>query len=308
MCKAIETEKADVVIGSRMGKNSKMPIVRRFGNKLFALLLKILSKKQITDTASGMRVVRRTSLNQIFPLPDGLHFTPAMSARVLMDHNLKIIEIGMDYKERIGISKLNILKDGIRFLLTILSTALYIRPSSLSIPLSTVIVGIGLIAAIKPIQHYITHGVVLDSMIYRFIFLFLMGSAVMSLLCFTVISEHTIALTLLRYNQTVHIKQSWWTPNSMRIYLIVGGILSVIAFLLILPGIKPFVKTGQIHQETLHWSRMMLAGFLFLDFVQLILTALSIKVIDSLNTRQAYILKTGYPDFDVESDKEANTR
>ena len=77
----------------------------------------------------------------------------------------------------------------------------------------------------------------------------------------------------------------------MRIYLIVGGLLSCSAIFLILPGIKPFLLTGQVEQETLHWSRVMLGGFLFLDFVQLILTAISIKIINSLNTRQAYLLR-----------------
>jgi len=291
MCQTIEAENADVVIGSRMGRKSKMPTVRRFGNILFALLLKFLSKKQLTDSASGMRVVRKASLNQLLPLPDGLHFTPAMSARVLMDQHLKIVEIEMEYKERIGNSKLRVLQDGVRFLRIILSTALYIRPSSISIPISFVISVFGLIITAGPIQYYITHGEVLESMIYRFITLFLMGSAVVSILCFTVIAEHTIALTLLRYNQTIRLEKLWWRPSRMRIYLIVGGLLSCSAIFLILPGIKPFLLTGQVEQETLHWSRVMLGGFLFLDFVQLILTAISIKIINSLNTRQAYLLR-----------------
>lgn len=291
MCQTIEMENTDVVIGSRMGENSKMPIIRRIGNILFAQLLKFLSKKYLTDSASGMRVIRGSSLNQLLPLPDGLHFTPAMSARALMDHELKICEIEMDYKERIGRSKLNVLKDGLRFLRTILATALYIRPSRLSIPMAIVIMGFGLIVAAKPIQYYFEHGAVLETMIYRFIVLFLMGSTVMSLLCFTVISEYTIALTMLRYNRKKLLNRSWWDPRRMKIYLIAGTILSIVALCLVLPGILPFLKTGKVSQETLHWSRVMLAGFLFLDFVQLILTAFSIKVIDSLHTRQAFLLK-----------------
>jgi glycosyltransferase involved in cell wall biosynthesis len=296
MCQTIEAENADVVIGSRMGKKSKMPTVRRFGNILFALLLKFLSKKQLTDSASGMRVVRKASLNQLLPLPDGLHFTPAMSARVLMDQRLKIVEIDMEYEERVGNSKLRLLKDGVRFLWIILSTALYIRPSSLSVPISLVVSMFGLMVAASPIHYYIKDGVILESMIYRFIVLFLLGSTVISILCFTVIAEHTIALTLLRYNRTIPLEQSWWSPSKMRIFLITSGLLSVFAFFLILPGIKPFLLTGQVEQETLHWSRVMFAGFLFLDFVQLILTAISIKIIDSLNTRQAFLLYQNYND------------
>ena len=78
----------------------------------------------------------------------------------------------------------------------------------------------------------------------------------------------------------------------------------MIAFFLILPGIEQFLQTGEVYQETLHWSRVMLAGFLFLDFVQLILTALSIKVINSLHTRQAYLLKQSYPDSEETNEDE----
>jgi len=291
MCQTMEAENADVVIGSRMGKNSKMPFNRRIGNIFFAQLLKFLSKKRITDSASGMRVIKKTSLGQLFPLPDGLHFTPAMSARVLMDHDLKICEIEMDYKERIGRSKLSVISDGFRFLKTILSTALYIRPSSLSIPLSILIGMAGLFVAATPIQYYFEFGVVLESMIYRFIILFLLGSAVMSLFCFTVISEHTIALTLLRYNRTKKLSHSWWSPNQIRLYFIIGIIFLAGAIYLVLPGMLTLLGISKFDHISLHWSRVMLAGFLFLDFIQLFLTAISIKIIDSLNTRQAFLLK-----------------
>src|SRR5262245_35052025 len=91
LCAAIQVEEADVALGSRMGPGSHMPMVRRLGNRLFALLLGVLSGEAVTDTASGMRVVRRESLADLYPLPDGLHFTPAMSARAVMQR-LRIIE------------------------------------------------------------------------------------------------------------------------------------------------------------------------------------------------------------------------
>ena len=289
MCLLIEKEDADVVLGSRMGKNSKMPKVRRLGNTLFAMLLKFLSKKNLTDSASGMRVVKRSSLNQILPLPDGLHFTPAISARVLMDRHLKIAEIDMDYEERIGRSKLSAIKDGLQFLKVILSTALYIRPSSLSIPLSVVIFLFGLVVAAYPVQYYFNHGAFQEKMIYRFILLFLMGNVLMTILCATIIAEHTIALTLLRYNRYIGFNKSWWAPNKMKIYLTVAGVFSVIALALIFPALLKFVETG--NSPPLHWSRMMFSGFLFLDFIQLLVTALLIRIIDSLNDRQAFLVK-----------------
>src|SRR5438309_2266788 len=84
------------------------------------LLLSLFSSARVRDTASGMRVLRRSSLRKLLPLPDGLHFTPAMSARGLMSRDLKIAEIDMPYHEREGKSKLRMMKDGTRFLKAIM--------------------------------------------------------------------------------------------------------------------------------------------------------------------------------------------
>ena len=93
-----------------------MPFIRRLGNFIFANLLTFLSSNYVKDTASGMRVVRKSSLKKIYPLPDGLHFTPAMSARALLNAEIIIAEENMPYHEREGESKLSVTKDGIRFL------------------------------------------------------------------------------------------------------------------------------------------------------------------------------------------------
>jgi len=129
LCRAIDEEKADLVLGSRMGKGSKMPLIRTIGNMIFAWILGSLSRRHIDDTASGMRVIRRSALAHLYPLPDGLHFTPAMSARALMEDRLHLVELPMPYAERLGRSKLSVLKDGVRFLTCIVQAAIAYRPA-----------------------------------------------------------------------------------------------------------------------------------------------------------------------------------
>ena len=119
---------ADVVLAARLNPQSKMPLIRKIGNKLFAALLGLVSGNDLTDTASGFRVVRRSSLRWLSPLPDGLHFTPAMSCICLLDPGLRIEEVPMPYEERIGRSKLSVVKDGCRFLFTILLAACCYAP------------------------------------------------------------------------------------------------------------------------------------------------------------------------------------
>ncbi|MCP4666166.1 MAG: glycosyltransferase family 2 protein, partial [Deltaproteobacteria bacterium] len=110
---------ADVVLGSRMHKESRMPPIRRLGNRMFAAVMSRFSGEKVTDIASGMRVIRREALSRLYPLPNGLHFTPAMSSKALLDDSMTIREIPMPYYEREGRSKLDIFKDGTRFFLTI---------------------------------------------------------------------------------------------------------------------------------------------------------------------------------------------
>src|SRR5262250_2022670 len=95
LCRHAVNDDADVVLGCRLSADSEMPLVRRVGNVLFALTLSLCASKRVRDTASGMRVVRRSSLPRLMPLPDGMHFTPAMSARALLRREMKIIEIQM---------------------------------------------------------------------------------------------------------------------------------------------------------------------------------------------------------------------
>jgi hypothetical protein len=74
-----------------------------------------------------MRVIRREALARLYPLPDGLNFTPVMSTRALHEE-IRWREVPIPYKERVGRSKLNVVTDGVRFLNTIVWTALNYNP------------------------------------------------------------------------------------------------------------------------------------------------------------------------------------
>src|SRR5215216_3950757 len=118
----------DLVIGTRMtGQDSKMPLTRRLGNFFFANLLTLLSRQKVTDSASGMRVFKREILEQIYPLPDGLNLTPVMSTRALHE-GINIGEVPIPYSERVGRSKLSVIRDGRIFLQSMVWTVLSYNP------------------------------------------------------------------------------------------------------------------------------------------------------------------------------------
>lgn len=128
LCRVALQDDVDLVVGSRMsGAESEMPLVRRIGNMVFANLASLLGNHRVHDSASGMRVIRREALSRLYPLPDGLNFTPVMIIRALHEE-VSWCEVPIPYKERVGRSKLSVVRDGVRFLETILWTALCYNP------------------------------------------------------------------------------------------------------------------------------------------------------------------------------------
>lgn len=153
LCETALTTNADIVTGSRRSMpDTGMPAIRRLGNLFWSLLLSLIGSERVRDPASGMRVIWRRCLPKLYPLPDGLNFTPVMSTRSLHER-LQTVEIPISYKERSGRSKLSVIKDGTRFLHTILWTALQYNPARImecagfgALAVS-VIIGVLLIAA-----------------------------------------------------------------------------------------------------------------------------------------------------------------
>ncbi len=119
---------SDLVIGSRMsGAASEMPLTRRVGNIFFASLLSLISRQRVTDSASGMRVFKRHILERLNPLPDGLNLTPVMSTRAIHE-GISIAETPIPYSERVGSSKLSVVRDGSLFLRSMIWTAMSYNP------------------------------------------------------------------------------------------------------------------------------------------------------------------------------------
>lgn len=146
MVQALLEQNADVVVGSRMaGVESDMPLTRRIGNTLFAGLVTMIGNVRITDSASGQRILKREVLQKLYPLPDGLNFTPVMTTRALHEE-LKMIEVPIRYEEREGESKLSVVRDGLRFLFTILGTAATYNPVRLLGGLSIIAIILAVVA------------------------------------------------------------------------------------------------------------------------------------------------------------------
>jgi glycosyltransferase involved in cell wall biosynthesis len=261
--------RADIAIGSRLGPDSHMPLTRRIGNTIFVSIINFLGNVTITDSASGMRVIRKSSLPQLYPLPDGLHFTPAMSCKALMNKNLTIVELPMEYNERKGESKLHIWKDGARFLKAILDAALFFRPLKLLAFIGFALIAVGLIYSIFPISYYLSARRVEDFFIYRLItimVLFLVGS---NFLFCGILADSLVAIINAQTNflEKLNKNKFWGKIFSPRGLLIEGLILTFSGVILNWPVIIQYVTTGKIY---IHWVYVLTGAFLILLGMQIV--------------------------------------
>ncbi len=275
MCRIAIEDSADIVLGSRLGPESRMPRIRRLGNRFYALVLGFFCGRQVSDSASGMRVVRRTCLRYLSPLPDGLHFTPSMSARALLN-NLRIIEIPMRYEERIGASKLHVLRDGIQFLRTILGSVLSYRPERILLLGFSLCALLIVLLAASPTEFYLQNRRLEEWMIYRFVACFLLGAFGLALLGATALANQMAQFSRRRPDAGMFwpsITASLFSGKSL--FVIMLALLAMsIGF--IWPGIVEYATTRQV---SLHWSRLTAGAFCMLSMLQMGIFALLIKVV-----------------------------
>ena len=285
LCDTSIAQNADVVLGCRLNADSEMPLIRRIGNFIFASILTVFSSSRVRDTASGMRVVKRSSLDSLYPLPDGLHFTPAMSARAMLSERTRIVEVDMPYRERVGESKLRVAKDGIGFLKVIVEAAFLYRPSR---PLGILAIVFALFAAVlmsSPILYYAANRSVAEWMIYRFLVSDLAGIA--ACLCFSA-SYLTWRMTSIAIaEETGHLKSclTHWLFEARWFWALPIGLCLVGGSLVAYSLFQRFT-TGLTYE---HWSRYIVMSFCFASAIILSVTRVIDYVLTLLGSRMEYL-------------------
>ncbi|RLE68297.1 MAG: glycosyltransferase family 2 protein [Thermoprotei archaeon] len=118
-----EIEKgADLVLGSRLKNIKNMPFLNRIGNRIFSLLATYIGCINITDSQTGYRAFKRDMFDKLNVNAKGLEFETKMTVRAAK-HGYKIVEIPIEYRERVGKSKLRPIRDGIKMFFALCSVA-----------------------------------------------------------------------------------------------------------------------------------------------------------------------------------------
>ncbi len=294
LCNQITRSNSDVALGCRLNQDSKMPLTRRFGNTMFSILLTYLSSEKVRDTASGMRVVRRTILPELMPLPDGLHFTPAMSARALLSNQIKISEKDMPYEERDGESKLHIWKDGIRFLSVIIKTAILYRPNRLLSVAGFVCFIVALLLMIVPVMNYAKVQMLEDWMIYRFTVSNTIAQLSALFFSAAYLSETIVAMSFSTLpNKPINGSLVYKIYNSSVIWVLVALCL-VAGVSLVAQSFFQRIIEGQ---TTEHWSRYISMTFLVTFAFILSVTKILAQILRLIAERMSYLKSSQYSSF-----------
>jgi glycosyltransferase involved in cell wall biosynthesis len=298
LCARLLEAGADVAVGCRLNAESRMPLVRRIGNVVFAVLLSAVSSERVRDVSSGMRVVRRTSLPRLLPLPDGMHFTPAMSARTLLGSDLAMVEVQIPYHERAGRSKLHVVRDGFRFLRVIAEAALLYRPfRPLALfGIACAVVAIGLIA--MPVMYYLHHRSVAEWMIYRFVVSSLMATSACLLLTSAYLVRKIVAIVLSDGTDPPGGR----LPRRLNGFLFwsVPTLLLVVGIGLVMPSLIELVRSGSTYE---HWSRFIAMSCLASCALILVIARIVDYCLELLAARVAYLRSTAASDDTDVSDQ-----
>lgn len=251
---------ANISLGSRLHSNSKMPIIRRVGNTFYAILLTILSGKVVKDSASGMRVLTRDTIDWVYALPDGLHFTPAMSAYAMCNKEIKIMEIPMPYHEREGESKLNVIKDGVRFLRAIVETAFAFLPARFFYVVGLSFCLLAFMLAMPIISYYLTNFRVEEGQFYRITTVATLLPIGMSCIILGFLAGNTVIL--IKTKNCIESQTSSLLTNRLLLTLLptIGIISTIVGFYLIAPGIRSYILYKEVY---LHWIFIVTAMFCF---------------------------------------------
>ena len=286
LCQRLLTSGADVVIGSRLGPESEMPALRRVGNRIFAGILNLWVGKgtRITDSASGMRVLRRASLGRLYPLPDGMHFTPAMSSLALFDPRLRILEEPMRYAERTGTSKLRVARDGLRFLRIIVDTGLIYRPWRLlgAAGLLSLLLGLGY--GVYPALFYLREHHLEEWMIYRLVAVAVAITAGFNLVAVGVIGQQTVALIHEASEPERGIRR--WLRRLLLDFLIPWGFVALLAGVALnWSSLLEYARTGHV---SAHWVYVLTGGLLVMVGVEFISFGALVRAVNILSQRRAW--------------------
>ena len=200
-----------------------------------------------------------------------------VTRKAVLDDRLKIVETFIPYKERIGESKLDVMKDGYDFLKTILGIGLFYKPLKLFFFCAFVLFGICLIYGVPLLFYYFTHHRILETDIYRIMTIVVMRVLGINLLMLGVTADEGVSIFTGRpifYQRFKNrLLRNIFLPRNT---VLLGSGLFFTGVLLNHKTIAEYFLHGTID---VHWSYVITGAFLILMGVEIIANAFMQKLL-----------------------------
>jgi hypothetical protein len=205
-----------------------------------------------------------------------------MSTRALHEH-LKIVEVPIQYRERVGRSKLSAAKDGMRFLLTIVGIARLYNPLKFFGLIGLAMITLGGYLSIDPVLYYLKVRRVEEWEIYRLFTIMVLLVTGINVITFGAFSNYILFLIHRKdFYASSLLGRYLLRPEVVRKFAWIGGTCVISAVVLNNRTIFEYVTTGKIF---IHWSYILTGATLFLVGAQLLMFGFLIKVLDELAER-----------------------
>jgi len=137
-----KNEGFDMVVGARDNK-SQASVSRLFANKVYNKFASIMTGRKIMDLTSGFRAVDARKFKQfLYLLPNGFSY-PTTITMAFFRSAFQVDYIPITTLPREGNSKINIFKDGIKFLIIIIKIGALFSPMRLFLPISLLLFFVG---------------------------------------------------------------------------------------------------------------------------------------------------------------------
>jgi glycosyltransferase involved in cell wall biosynthesis len=125
----------DLVVGARAG-HTQATGVRRAGNGLLNAFAAYMTGRPIPDLTSGFRGARRSVMREFLHLiPNGFS-TPTTTTLACIKAGYNVTFLPIEARQRTGVSKIRLARDGARFLLIILKIITIFSPMKIFLPVS----------------------------------------------------------------------------------------------------------------------------------------------------------------------------
>ena len=133
----------DLVVGAR-SKESQAGLLRGLGNLFYNWFASLIVGHKIHDLTSGFRAVKRKQfLEFLYLLPNGFSY-PTTRTMAFFRAGYSVKYYPIDMPQRVGSSHLNVLKDGIKFLLIIFKIGTLYSPLKIFFPIAIMHIALGL--------------------------------------------------------------------------------------------------------------------------------------------------------------------